>query len=267
MTTLEIDWEIPLKPHRKYSVRCPMCAEDRKKYICRSLVVYRDTDGMIRWQCYHPGCSWNARQYAVDPSPEAVSDSWVYEAPNVSGRAVEVSNELEGNRLWWYRDDEGNPIYAVMRKDLADGKIYTPVGLSEDGEAISLPHWPDVRGFYGQENVAKNNTILIVEGEKTRDAAQRIFPGVAAITWRGGSGNLSFGDWGRADLRTKTIYLWPDNDDPGRQVMRKIIDKLEGCTVYWVDSSVFPRKSDLADDLDDEVVKTAIKNAVLVQGK
>ncbi len=267
MSTAETDWEIPLQPHKKYSVKCPMCAEDRKKYITRSLVVYRDEDKMIRWQCYHPGCIWNARQWAVDPSPETVGEAWVYEYSQVDGMAVEVPNEFRGDPIWWYRDEKGNPIYAVRRQNMNGSKIYTPLGISEEGELTPIPHWPDVRGFYGQENIAGSNTILIVEGEKTRDAAQRIFPSVAAITWRGGSGNIAFGDWARQDLRKKTIYVWPDNDEPGRQVMRRITEKLEGCTVYWVNSNIFPHKADLADDLNPEAVKAAIKSAVLIQGK
>ena len=59
-----------------------------------------------------------------------------------------------------------------------------------------------------------NAPILLVEGEKTADAAREIFKSHIVMTWPGGGKAVKNTDF--APLKDKSIVIWPDNDDPGK---------------------------------------------------
>jgi 5S rRNA maturation endonuclease (ribonuclease M5) len=262
MTSEALPFEV--KPLRKYNVFCPECGPYRDKRNTKTLTVYRDKDGFIRWQCSHVGqCTLNERKWAKDPNPEEVQDLPEMTSATIVRHVItEIPETHNGNQLWWYKDDDGYPLYAVMRKNNDTGKTYHPVSIQEDGSTVQLPNWPAISRLYGQENLKENNKVLVVEGEKARDAAQRIFPEVAVITWRGGAANIQSADWNA--LEGKTVWLWPDNDEPGHKAMEKIASLLLRSTVHLVNVSSFPRKSDLADDLDLVKVKELIKSAPVI---
>lgn len=263
----EIDFE--LKPLQKYNIECPECGKYREKNRTRTLTVYRDPPNekgvsYVRWQCSHAGqCTLNERQWAIDPSPEDVDHTMTNETVKPLKPVGELPKTHEGNQLWWYKNSEGEPLYAVMRKNTESGKSYYPVSLQEDGSTVQLPNWPRAIGLYGQEDIEKSSKILVVEGEKTADAARGLFPGVAVVTWRGGASNIRAEDF--AGTNGKVVYLWPDNDEPGRKAMGKIAGLLARSNeIYMVDTTVFPPKSDLADSLDKILVNKAIKEAKLI---
>jgi putative DNA primase/helicase len=56
--------------------------------------------------------------------------------------------------------------------------------------------------------------VLVVEGERSCRAAERLAPGYVAVTSPGGSKAASQADWG--PLAGREIIIWPDNDEPGR---------------------------------------------------
>ena len=77
--------------------------------------------------------------------------------------------------------------------------------------------------------------VLIVEGEKTWDAARRLFPQVIICTWSGGCKAISKTDW--APLAGRKVVLWPDNDQPGQQAMDELAQRLlaaDGTTARMV---------------------------------
>ena len=77
--------------------------------------------------------------------------------------------------------------------------------------------------------------VLVVEGEKTWDAAQRLFPQVICCTWSGGCKALGKSSW--ALLTGRKVVLWPDNDAPGQQAMDELAQRLlqlPGTTVRMV---------------------------------
>jgi len=63
--------------------------------------------------------------------------------------------------------------------------------------------------------------VLILEGEKTCDAAQRMFPDFVCLSWRGGVGNIKRVDW--KILEGRVIAIWPDNDVPGIEAANVIL--------------------------------------------
>jgi len=94
--------------------------------------------------------------------------------------------------------------------------------------------------------------VLIVEGEKTYDAACRLFPSSIVCTWSGGSSAITKSNW--AALKDRRIAIWPDNDGPGRKAADKIANTLHdlGCaSISEIPSpSDAPSAWDLADATD-----------------
>ena len=149
--------------------------------------------------------------------------------------------------FWWY-----SPDFLVVR-------FATPpkAGSSKPGKSIRPLLWsgsewqwkqaPAPRPLYWARR--QPGPVIIVEGEKTADAAARLFPAHAVATWAGGCKALGKANW--AELKGRTVTLWPDNDEPGRDAMRKLAARLvaQGCSVaiadYPADSR--PEGWDLAD--------------------
>ena len=71
-----------------------------------------------------------------------------------------------------------------------------------------------------------NAPVLIVEGEKTADAAAKLFPSAIAITWPSGCKAFTKADW--SPIKGRRCTLWPDADAPGIQAMDKLQAKLLG---------------------------------------
>ena len=96
-------------------------------------------------------------------------------------------------------------------------------------------------------------TVLITEGEKAADAAAQLFPSHAVCTWPSGCKALDKADW--QPLRGRSVVLWPDADDPGREAMAKLAGKLLalGCSVQVVQPPAgAPSGWDLADGLAED---------------
>jgi len=105
---------------------------------------------------------------------------------------------------------------------------------------------------YGAEALKDSaKTILIVEGEKTAEAAKRIFPDLIVLSWVGGSGSVHLTDW--TVLMRREVILWPDNDKPGLKCMAKLKSILDAAGVDLVRVVSLPpdtpKSWDLADDL------------------
>lgn len=62
--------------------------------------------------------------------------------------------------------------------------------------------------------------VLVVEGEKTCDAATTLFQSLAVTTWSGGCRATHLTDW--SCLEGRKVVLWPDNDAAGRDAMKAL---------------------------------------------
>jgi hypothetical protein len=51
------------------------------------------------------------------------------------------------------------------------------------------------RPLYGLHQLTEGKSLLIVEGEKTADAAQALFPDYSVLTWSGGAKSVEKSDW------------------------------------------------------------------------
>lgn len=95
-------------------------------------------------------------------------------------------------RSWRYEDIQGRTLAYAVRFDLPDDKAVLPLCYGRYGS--NSPQWawkalPEPRPLYGLPKLAAmpDAPVLLVEGEKTADAAQAYFPHLAVLTWSGGS--------------------------------------------------------------------------------
>jgi putative DNA primase/helicase len=94
--------------------------------------------------------------------------------------------------VWSYRDADNRLLGHVARFETRGGKQILPRNWCRAEDGSSRWAWkalPSPRPLYGLDRVGAMPTapVLVVEGEKTADAAQEGFPTYAVVTWPGGS--------------------------------------------------------------------------------
>lgn len=129
-----------------------------------------------------------------------------------------------------YRDTEGHLLGYTIRLENEEGKVVLPLTYCQSADG-KYPQWRwqgfgKDRPLYGLEKLKTypDKPVLIVEGEKTADSAQNLFPDHAVLTWSGGTGAVHKTDW--FPLADKTITLWPDNDSAGIEAVHQITEQL-----------------------------------------
>lgn len=105
--------------------------------------------------------------------------------------------------------------------------------LHYDGTAWRWKAPPSPRPLYWPRRRTAA-TVVITEGEKAADAAATLFPDHAIATWPSGCKAIDKADW--SPLRGRSVILWPDADDVGREAMAKLAARLLtlDCTVQVV---------------------------------
>lgn len=164
-------------------------------------------------------------------------------------------------RMFVYHDAAGHPLGAVARYEFEeDGKRRkaTPQiswGSKDGGKTWgwALGHWNLPRPLYGLELLASRPRapVLVVEGEKTADAARQLLPRFVVVTWPGGSKAVSCTDW--RPLAGRDVTCWPDADAPGVAAMEEVRALLAPAVrrVRWLDVTGQPDAWDLADALEE----------------
>jgi uncharacterized protein (DUF927 family) len=102
------------------------------------------------------------------------------------------------------------------------------------------------RPLYGLRKLTANPDapVILCEGEKAADAAQRLFANHACMSWFGGTGQVEHADL--SPLVNRSVIVWPDADESGRNAMRKLIPRLPTDTQV-VRTDGLPEKFDAAD--------------------
>jgi hypothetical protein len=102
---------------------------------------------------------------------------------------------------------------------------------------------------------ASDAPIVVTEGEKKADMVAKLFPGYVGTTSMGGAGAARQSDW--TPLAGRSVYIWPDNDDPGRKYAEDVATTLTtvgASSVRIIDvPQEWPEGWDLADQLPDGV--------------
>ena len=162
------------------------------------------------------------------------------------------------SRVWPYHTADGKLAGYVARFDFVkDGKprkdclpiTFCQLGNGDRGwRAKGIP---EPRPLYRlPELLARAGApILVTEGEKAADAAQRLFPDHAVTTPMHGAKSPAKTDW--TPVKGRSVIIWPDHDQPGADFARlvaELADEAGGTTVSMVAvPAELPEGWDLAD--------------------
>jgi putative DNA primase/helicase len=158
-----------------------------------------------------------------------------------------------------YRNEKGELEgficrYETSNTDHVAGKEIRPLryGVLNGKLGVHSKGWGSGRPLYGLPNLIENpdKRVLVVEGEKTADAAIELFPDLAAVTSMGGAESACRSDWSK--LAGRDVVIWPDNDQAGQDFANDVaslvsqVGALKVAKVLVPDS--FPKGWDLADE-------------------
>jgi putative DNA primase/helicase len=90
----------------------------------------------------------------------------------------------------------------------------------------------------------KDAPVLIVEGEKSQEAAAAALPEYVCMTWAHGTSSVQKSDWSPLHKR-REIIIWPDADEPGLKAARQIQRRLPQARILRVEGR--PQGWDVAD--------------------
>jgi Ti-type conjugative transfer relaxase TraA len=176
----------------------------------------------------------------------------------------------------YYTVDGQVACYNLRLEDKeTGGKIFLPLSYGKS-HPDENPSWR-LKG-YSERNLLLYNAqllnqypdkpVLIVEGEKTADAASKLLgKDYVVVSWQGGAAAAREANWQL--LNRRDVIIWPDNDAPGFKASEDIGDCLRRVGVKsmkMVNSLAlkdFPPKWDLADTLPKKVSTGFIENTIL----
>lgn len=170
---------------------------------------------------------------------------------------------------WRYRDASGATVHWVCRFDKPDGsKEILPQTLWREAGRLGW-RWgapPVPRPLYGLDRLALAPAapVLVVEGEKTADAAAALFPGFAVVTWSGGSKAVGKADW--TALAGRRVAILPDADMPGREaaqaVRKAVLAAGADCAAIVQLPATLPAAWDCADPFPPDFAETDLLRLV-----
>ena len=158
------------------------------------------------------------------------------------------------SEIWSYKNAKGSIIGHTVRYDNGFGKDIIPFFKNVGGKWKSGgPKKP--KPLYGLNRLAENpkGRVLVVEGEKSADAAQKLLgEEFVCVSWLGGCKQVKRADW--APLEGRSVYIWPDADAPGIEAANDVAKCLQDLAAEI--NIVKPPKNvkkgwDLADALED----------------
>lgn len=199
------------------------------------------SDPVSLWAAAH-GCSQieAARLLATQLGlPDAAKGQRSVCAPRHAAKQTSVSAAKVPDKIfhptlgqpaafWAYRDQQGRVLGLVCRWDHPGGKKtirpYTPSRNANGDIAWQWQGWAEPRPLYGLDRLASqpDAPVVITEGEPAADTAQKLFPGMAAVTWPHGAESAGKADF--SPLQGRTVYVWPDSDEPGHRAARAACD-------------------------------------------
>ncbi len=153
------------------------------------------------------------------PKRRAVSQ-WKQIAPVPdSARPMPAAHPVRGKptHTWDYRDLDGALLGRVYRFTTSDGGKEVLPCVWARHEATGAEDWrwlqfAEPRPLYGLQDLkGQSKYVLIVEGEKCRDAAAEAFgERFEVVSWPGGGKAINKANW--EYLRGRKVIIWPDCD-------------------------------------------------------
>lgn len=132
-------------------------------------------------------------------------------------------------KTWAYRTAEGKVIGYVARYEVERGKKEIRCwswGCRSDADPTrwECGHFSKPRPLYGLDRLVDGKQVLLVEGEKSADAAATLLPNLSALTWPGGAMAVRHADW--SALAGRSVVIWPDADDAGKEATKHLVTAL-----------------------------------------
>jgi hypothetical protein len=172
----------------------------------------------------------------IEPSgtPQAAAEEWRPLPPPTEATPADLRHPKLGepSETWAYRNKAGLlegyvSRFATVQPDGTPGKEFRPRRygtLVKQGKARTGWHWRgwgENRPLYGLgELLARTDAVVIItEGERTADAAQRLFPEHVAVSPMNGAKSPHKTDW--TPVAGRRLIIWPDNDAAGLGFARK----------------------------------------------
>jgi P4 family phage/plasmid primase-like protien len=159
------------------------------------------------------------------------------------------------NNVYLYEISKGLFGY-VLRQQIDERRKITPMVMWCTTPNAPKGEWshytfPGPRPVYGRDFEKKRDQVLIVEGEKTADAARKTLETIEVVCWAGGTQAVEHTDW--SILEGRDAIISPDNDEPGITAANEIaliLHRHGAKKIRIVDVSGKPPKWDLADEPD-----------------
>ena len=141
-------------------------------------------------------------------------------------------DRLPDGGLWHYRNAAGKVVLAVARWNVGGEKHFLNASPHDDGTGNTVWRFkcmPGLRPLFDLPKILDNPNagIVICEGERAREALERMLPnsGFIATCWAGGANAVNKTDWTPLADRHE-VWIWPDNDEAGLKAAAAIEAKL-----------------------------------------
>lgn len=147
-------------------------------------------------------------------------------AEDISPSSFIVSG-IEPTSIYTYTAADGAPIGYVGRYDVNGNEKLIPWSYGRV-EGASIDHW-ETKPFSGESPIyglskaleEGEKQLIIVSDELNADAGEELHSSQIFISWFGGDKKSRSINWTSLSVRSrKSAFLWPTNDDDGRESMR-----------------------------------------------
>ena len=229
------DW---LSALERVTGKAPRCSRDEYRFPCPAHggkddnLSVTERNGRVFTTCFAQGCAHEdirAATFSVNGTINQDRDRPLVVSPGPG-------------RSWTYNNADGSLHLTVIRTTDPNGSKR----IRREPSGVKPPH-----PIYGLRELLerRGDPVLVVEGEKTADAAAKRFPGYVVTTSCGGSKQAKQSDW--TPLKDREVVIWPDADDVGTKYAEDVdaLARKAGATdVCTVELPVgLPKGWDLAD--------------------
>lgn len=259
LQTLGIEYQ----PLSKFNSICPKCSHRRKKSEQKCLMVNL-TKTSIGLRCFHDDC-----EYTKGFSCDTASNNDDIETIKLEAVPIKQGELPPGNHsgeIYWhpYVNRLHEIVFYVKRQYYIDvsgqkDKKCQPYFKNEDGDwFMNKPdNFPKTPYRYEHLGDSPNKRpVLIVEGELKADKAAEVLKNYDVLAWYSGSSAFNQTDW--SCIEDREVWLWPDNDKPGKMAMEGLSKILKSETIYLLDPSILEEGQDIADIIADYKLIDAI---------